>query len=261
MYVQIVTYNLNGVSEQDYIDIAHQVSGQFAAMGGLEAKVWLRHPDATSFAAVYFWEDRESQERFAASDLFEATYPGFANVVSESYEVYEHLTRATQPVLDILEEEEAGWAPPPVPPVEPIAESGLVDEPPELVEEEEELVDELEDDELEEELDEEELEPVEAAVMEEPEPVVRVTRSRLVKKAPKKAPARKAAVTKVVGGRKSPGTRATKSTKVAKVTKKAPPVPKAAASKAARATKVTKVIKKVGKRPVKAGSQRAKKLR
>lgn len=274
MYVQIVTYNLNGVSEQDYTDIAHQVASQFAAMGGLQAKVWLRNPDSNSFGAVYFWDDREAQERFAASDLFEGTYPGFANVVSEGYEVYDQLTRATQPVLPIVEEE-AGWAPPPPPPAEPVLEPDELVEEPELDDE----LEEYEPEELEEELEPEELEPVEDVLVEEPEPVVRVTRSRVIKTSPKKAPARKPAARKVA----TPAPRAAKSTKVIKVTKKAQPVrraatpraatrrattraagtraatTKAATPRAARVTKVTKVTKKVGKRPVKA--QRAKKLR
>ena len=279
MYVQIVTYNLNGVSEQDYIDIAHQVASQFAAMGGLQAKVWLRNPDSNSFGAVYFWDDWEAQERFAASDLFEGTYPGFANVVSEGYEVYDQLTRATQPVIDIVEEE-AGWAPPPPPPAEPVLEPDELVEEPELDDE----LEEYEPEELEAELEPVELEPVEVepledVVVEEPEPVVRVTRSRVIKTSPKRAPARKAAARKVA----TPAPRAAKSTKVIKITKKAQPVRRAAAPRAAtrpattraastraattkaatpraaRVTKVTKVTKKVGKRPVKA--QRAKKLR
>ncbi|HSH59478.1 MAG TPA: YdhR family protein [Acidimicrobiales bacterium] len=254
MYVQIVTYNLNGVSEQDYIDIAHQVAPQFAAMGGLEAKVWLRNEESESFGAVYFWQDRESQERFVASDLFEATYPGFVNVVSAGYEVYEHLTRATQPMLDILEEE-AGWAPPPPPLSEPIEEPEPMDEEADLIEFEDLEPDDeaelLEPEDLEpEDLEPEDLEPAEAVVMEEPEPVVRVTR-RVVKRSPKKAPAKKAAV------RKAPVGRAARSTKVIKVTKKAAPARRAVAN---RVTKVAKVTKKLGKRPVKA-AKKAKKLR
>ena len=115
MYVQIVTYNLNGVSEQDYIDIAHQVAAQFASMPGLQAKLWLENSQSNAFGAVYFWDDREAMERFTRSDLFEATYPGFANVVSEGYGIYEHLTKLTQPVLQILEE---GWTAAPASPVE-----------------------------------------------------------------------------------------------------------------------------------------------
>ena len=240
MYVQIVTYNLNGVSEQDYIDIAHQVAPQFAAMSGLQAKVWLRNEGSNAYGAVYFWDDQESQERFVASDLFEGTYPGFVNVASEGYEVYEHLTRVTQPMLEILEEE-AGWAPPPPPPAPPMDEPEAMDEEPEPIEpvEEPELV--------------EDLGPAGAVVIEEPElePVATVTR-KVVKRSPKKAPAKKAAVTR------TPVTKAARSTKAAKagrVTKKALTSPRATS------TRVTKVTKKVVKRPVKAGAKKAKKLR
>ncbi len=251
MYVQIVTYNLNDVSEQDYIDIAHQVAPQFSAMGGLQAKVWLRNEDSNAYGAVYIWDDRESQERFVASDLFEATYPGFVNVVSEGYEVFEHLTRATQPMLEILEDEVAGWAPPPPPPPppsEPIEDDELMEEEPELLEEEE-LLEEpelVEDEELLEEPELVEDEPVDAVVVEEPAPPVRVTRrvvKRPVTKVPKKAAAKKAAAKK-----------AARSTKVIKVTKKAVPARRAATPR------VTKVTKKVVKRPVK-GAKKAKKLR
>ncbi|MDP8975313.1 MAG: YdhR family protein [Actinomycetota bacterium] len=250
MYVQIVSYNLNGVSEQDYIDIAHQVAPQFSAMAGLQAKVWLHNEDSNAYGAVYFWDDRESQERFVASDLFEATYPGFANVASEGYEVFEHLTRATQPVLEILEEEVAGWAPPPPPPSEPIEEAELVDEVPELEPDEEpELVEDLE---AVEELEPvEEVEPVDAVVVQEPAPPVRVTRrvvKRPVKKAPKKAAAKKAAA------KKAAAKKAARSTKVIKLTKKA------ASARRAATPRVTKVTKKVVKRPVKK-AKKAKKLR
>ena len=119
MYVQIVTYNLNEVSEQDYIDIAHQVAPQFNSMPGLLAKVWLENAQSNMFGALYFWEDVESMERFSSSDLFEGTYGGFANVVSQGYGVYEHLTKATQPMLDVLPEPtvvEEGWAAAPASP-------------------------------------------------------------------------------------------------------------------------------------------------
>ena len=121
MYVQIVTYNLNEVSEQDYIDIAHQVAPQFNSMPGLLAKVWLENAQSNMFGALYFWEDVESMERFSGSDLFEGTYGGFANVVSQGYGVYEHLTKATQPMLDVLPEPavvEEGWAAAPASPID-----------------------------------------------------------------------------------------------------------------------------------------------
>ena len=236
MFVQIVSYNLNGVSEEDYIEIAHQVAPQFANVDGLLAKVWLGDPQSNSYGAVYFWADRASGEAFQNSNLFEGTYEGFANVVAVGYESYDQLTRATQPLLPILQEE-GGWAPPPPPPQEAeVAE--LEDEAPELDEEPEpELAIEPERELVE--------EPEEEEVV-APAPVVRATR-RVVKKAPRKAAGRAAKVAK--------GAKKTKVTK----TVKAAPGRRAGGTKV---TKVTKVTKKVG-RPQKVAkvAKRAKKAK
>lgn len=106
MHVQIVTFNLSGISEEDYIDVATEVAPQFASMPGLLAKVWLEDPPSNVYGGIYFWEDRESMERFVNGNLFEGTNPEFAEIVAEDYGVLERLTRATQPVLEILEDEQ-----------------------------------------------------------------------------------------------------------------------------------------------------------
>lgn len=104
MHVQIVTFNLNGISEQEYLDVANEVADRFSALPGLQAKLWLEHAPSNTYGGIYFWDDRESMERFLRSELFEGTNPEFSNVVAEDYGVLENLTRATQPVLEILEE-------------------------------------------------------------------------------------------------------------------------------------------------------------
>jgi len=127
MHVQIVTFNLGGMSEGEYIDVASRLAPQFAGLPGLLAKVWLENPDAGVYGAVYFWDDEEAMERFLATDLFEGTNPSFANFTTDGFSVLENLTRATQPVLTVLEERSprgrapdqpavtAGAAPAPVP--------------------------------------------------------------------------------------------------------------------------------------------------
>ena len=102
MHVQIVTYQLNGISEEEYIDVAHDLAPRFASLPGLQAKVWLESPETETYGAVYFWDDEESMERYMASDLFEATNPDFDEVTSDWFSVLENLTEATQPVLEIL---------------------------------------------------------------------------------------------------------------------------------------------------------------
>ncbi|HEX2275086.1 MAG TPA: YdhR family protein [Acidimicrobiales bacterium] len=102
MYVQVVTYGLAGISEREYLDVANDVASRFAAMPGLQAKIWLEDPDRGRYGAIYLWDDRESMERFLASDLFETTNPDFVDVHSGGFEVLEHLTAQTQPVLELL---------------------------------------------------------------------------------------------------------------------------------------------------------------
>lgn len=111
MHVQIVTFNLDGISEGEYIDIATQLAPRFAAVPGLLAKIWLESPESGVYGSVYLWDDKEAMDRFVATNLFEATNPAFANFVSEDFSVLENLTRATQPVLTVLEDSRA-WATP-----------------------------------------------------------------------------------------------------------------------------------------------------
>lgn len=102
MFIQLVTYRLDGISEDDYLDMANGVVNRFSAMGGLRAKVWLEGTEDGSYGAVYFWDDEEAMQRFTRSDLFEATSAEFSDVESQGFTVLENLTRSTQPVLDII---------------------------------------------------------------------------------------------------------------------------------------------------------------
>ena len=103
MHVQVVTYALDGMPESDYLDIANELAPSFSAIPGLQAKIWLEDPDRGRYGAVYFWEDKESMERFLRSNLFEGTNAEFTGVESEGFSILENLTAQTQPVLDVVE--------------------------------------------------------------------------------------------------------------------------------------------------------------
>ncbi len=103
MHVQVVTYALDGMPESDYLDIANELAPSFSAIPGLQAKIWLEDPDRGRYGAVYFWEDKESMERFLRSDLFEGTNGEFTAVESEGFSILENLTAQTQPVLEVVE--------------------------------------------------------------------------------------------------------------------------------------------------------------
>ena len=103
MFVQVVTYSLEGISEEGYLDVANGVAPRYAGLPGLLAKIWLENPGGNRYGAVYFWEDAESMERFGNSDLFEGDTEEFVEFLSEEFKVLENLTAMTQPVLQILE--------------------------------------------------------------------------------------------------------------------------------------------------------------
>ena len=104
MHVQIVTFNLDGIGEGEYIDIATRLAPRFAGLPGLLAKVWLESPASRTYGAIYFWDDEESMNRFLATDLFEGTNPDFVNLTVDDFSVLANLTRATQPVLTVLDD-------------------------------------------------------------------------------------------------------------------------------------------------------------
>ena len=102
MYVQVVTYALDGMQESEYLDICNELTPSFSSVPGLPAKIWLDDPDRGRYGAVYFWEDKESMERFLRSNLFEGTNAEFVDMESEGFAVLENLTAQTQPVLDVI---------------------------------------------------------------------------------------------------------------------------------------------------------------
>ena len=104
MHVQIVTFNLDGITEGDYIDVASRLAPRFASVPGLLAKVWLESPSSGTYGAIYFWDDEDAMNRFLATDLFEGTNPEFVNFTADDFSVLANLTRATQPVLTVLED-------------------------------------------------------------------------------------------------------------------------------------------------------------
>ncbi len=108
MYVQVVTYGLGGISENEYLDVANEMAPRFSGLPGLQAKVWLEDAELGRYGALYLWDDKESMERFLRSDLFEETNPDFVEVESEGFSILENLTARTQPVLELVQQRRKG---------------------------------------------------------------------------------------------------------------------------------------------------------
>ena len=89
MHVQIITFRLKGVSEEDYAGLCDELAPSYAAAPGLVRKVWLANSETGTYGGVYVWRDRQAMEAFAGTDLFKsvATHPNLDNVTSTDFGV------------------------------------------------------------------------------------------------------------------------------------------------------------------------------
>ena len=98
MHIQVVNFNLNGMSDAEYRRICDELAPVFAEMPGLVSKVWLADEVANTYGGVYTWADRAAMETYLRSDIFSAVAanPGFANITSRDFAVIEGPSRTTQ---------------------------------------------------------------------------------------------------------------------------------------------------------------------
>lgn len=97
MHIQIVNFNLKGVSEADYRALCDQLAPAFAAMPGLIAKVWLADPDSNTYGGVYTWENKAAMEAYMQSEIFNnvVNHPNLANITSKDFSILEGPTQMT----------------------------------------------------------------------------------------------------------------------------------------------------------------------
>lgn len=104
MHVQVVTFELDGITEEQYHRTCEQATGTFASQPGLLAKLWLRSPESGIYGGVYLWRDREAFERYVAGDVFASigSDPALKGARSVDYAVFDDLTKATQPEVMLV---------------------------------------------------------------------------------------------------------------------------------------------------------------
>lgn len=104
MYVQMVTFGLNGVTEEQFHDFCAGEAATFAALPGLLSKIWLRRPDAKTYGGIYLWRDRAAHDDYLRSEVWRSITgdPNLADVQSAGFEVFEDLTKETQPALALV---------------------------------------------------------------------------------------------------------------------------------------------------------------
>jgi hypothetical protein len=99
MHAQIITYQLNDISQADYQkQMVEPDAPILADVSGLIAKVWLADEEKNTFGGFYLWESKEAMETFMQSDLVAAVVsrPFVTNVSSVDYTVNEAASKITR---------------------------------------------------------------------------------------------------------------------------------------------------------------------
>jgi len=99
MQAQLITYQLNNISQAEYLkQMVEPDAPILANVKGLISKVWLTDEAKNSFGGFYLWENKTAMEDFMHSDLVKAVVsrPYVKNVASVDYEVNQKASLITR---------------------------------------------------------------------------------------------------------------------------------------------------------------------
>ena len=101
MHAQVVTFGLNGISEEQFHEAVGPDTKHFANLPGLLAKIWLRDPEMNTYGGMYIWADQEAYERYIKGEIFSAIKAdhNLKNVESRDFGVFDDLSSLTMPKL------------------------------------------------------------------------------------------------------------------------------------------------------------------
>ena len=101
MHAQVITFGLDGITEEQFKEAVSADVPVFANMPGLLAKVWLRDSETNTYGGLYLWADQEAYERYIKGEVFDAikSNPNLKNVESRDFGVFEDLSSLTMPKL------------------------------------------------------------------------------------------------------------------------------------------------------------------
>jgi heme-degrading monooxygenase HmoA len=101
MHAQMITFGLDGVTEEQFREACEADAPTFGSLPGLLAKVWLRDPETNTYGGLYLWADQEAHARYVEGEVFHAITadPNLKNVESRDFGVFEDLSALTMPRL------------------------------------------------------------------------------------------------------------------------------------------------------------------
>jgi len=101
MHAQVVTFGLNGITEEQFREVAGADAPTFTTLPGLLAKVWLRDPETNTYGGIYLWADQETYEGYIKGEIFDGIKGNqhLKDFESRDFGVFDDLTSVTAPKL------------------------------------------------------------------------------------------------------------------------------------------------------------------
>jgi len=103
MRVQIITFNLKGLSDEEYRSHCEAIAPAFAQLPGLLSKTWLANAETNTYGGVYVWRDHQAIEDYTKTDLYKGILvnPHFDKVTVKDFAVLEDPTRVTRGTSEV----------------------------------------------------------------------------------------------------------------------------------------------------------------
>ena len=70
MHTQVVTFQLQGLSEEDYLAVCNQLAPAIAQVPGLIGKTFVANRETNTYGGVHVWRDHASMEAYRSSELW-----------------------------------------------------------------------------------------------------------------------------------------------------------------------------------------------
>jgi hypothetical protein len=100
MYIRIVQFQLNGIDDARYQEMATSVAADFKEWEGLVSKAWLADPATGTYGGVYVFDSPEAADATRGTALYRAmvSNPAFADISIREFHVLTEPTAITSPV-------------------------------------------------------------------------------------------------------------------------------------------------------------------
>ena len=97
-YIQVINFNLEGITRDDFMGVADEVAPDFAQLPVLISKAWLSGEANNTYGGVYYWESKEHCEAYRGSELYAqalANNPNFTNLSDKGFDVLKQPSKVT----------------------------------------------------------------------------------------------------------------------------------------------------------------------